>query len=71
MQHSAALKLQPAVRFAASRWNTWLRHAWDQLTLDADERFLRRACDLADLDMRLRRLERGRPERFGPLHPEA
>jgi hypothetical protein len=41
------------------------------MTLDADERFIRSACDLADLEWRLHRLERGRADRFGPLHPGA
>ena len=51
-------------------WQRLLRRAWrawDRLTLDADERFLRGASDLADLEWRLRRLERGRAERFGPF----
>jgi hypothetical protein len=41
------------------------------LTVDADERFLHGACDLADLEWRLRRLERGRPERFAALDRDA
>jgi len=49
-------------------WQRLLRRAWATLTLDADERFLRGASDLADLEWRLRRLERGRAERFGPFH---
>jgi hypothetical protein len=56
----------PAV---VSRWGAKLRHAWQQLTLDDDERFLCEARDLADLESRLRRLERGRVERFRPLPP--
>ena len=71
MQRTATLTPHPAVAVVASRWGAWLRHAWDELTLDADERFLRGARDLADLEWRLRRLERGRGERFGPLHPDA
>lgn len=67
MQRTAALTPQPAVAVATSRWGAWLRHAWDELTLDADERFLRAARDLVDLEWRLRRLERGRAERFAPL----
>jgi hypothetical protein len=49
----------------------WLRRAWHQLTLDADERYLGAARDLPDLEWRLRRLERGRAERFAPLDPDA
>jgi hypothetical protein len=72
MQRTAALSPQPAFAAAAraARWGAWLRRAWQDLTLDADERFLRGARDLADLESRMRRLERGRPERFGPLHPD-
>jgi hypothetical protein len=71
MQRTAALIPQPAFAAAArgSRWATSLRRAWEDLTLDADERFLRGASDLSDMESRLRRLERGRAERFGPLHP--
>lgn len=71
MQPTATLIPHSVVATAASRWGAWLWHAWDELTLDADERFLRGAHDLADLEWRLRRLERGRAERFGPLHPDA
>ena len=71
MQRTATLTPQSAVAVTPSRWGEWLRQAWDELTLDADARFLRGACDLADLEWRLRRLERGRAERFGPLHPDA
>ena len=72
MQRTATLSPQPAFAAAArgSRWVAWLRRVWEDLTLDADERFLRGARDLADLESRLRRLERGRAERFGPLHPD-
>jgi hypothetical protein len=72
MQRTATLIPQPALAAAAPspRWVSWLRRAWADLTPDADERFLRGACDLADLEWRLRRLERGRAERFGPLHPD-
>lgn len=72
MQRTATLIPQPAVAAAArgSRLATWLRRVWQDLTLDADERFLRGARDLADMEWRLRRLERGRAERFGPLHPD-
>jgi len=73
MQRAATLI--PLSTFAAaargSRWAAWLRRAWEDVMLDADERFLRGARDLADLEWRLRRLERGRAERFGPLHPDA
>lgn len=75
MHHIAALTLRPAivtaVAAAAARGEAWLRRAWHELTLDADERFIRGACDLADLEWRLQRLQRGRAERFGPFHPDA
>ena len=77
MHHIATLTSRPAVALAgavsacASRCEAWLRGAWQELTLDADERFIRGARDLVDLELRLRRLERGRAERFGPLHPDA
>jgi hypothetical protein len=73
MQRTATLIPQPAFAAAArgSRWAARLLRVWANLTLDADERFIRGACDLADLEWRLRRLERGRAERFGPLHPDA
>jgi hypothetical protein len=69
MHHTATLTPQSAVAAPAVRWGAWLRHAWHELTMDADERFLRNARDLADLEWRLQRQQRGRPERFGPLHP--
>ena len=71
MQRAATLIPQSAVTAAASRWLARLRHAWDALTLDDDERFLRAARDPVDLEWRLRRLERGRAERFAPLDPDA
>jgi hypothetical protein len=72
MQRTVTLIPQPAFAAATrgSRWAAWLQRIWENITLDADERFLRGACDLADLEWRLRRLERGRAERFGPLHPD-
>ena len=71
MQRTATLTRQAAIAVNTSRLGAWLRHAWDELMLDSDERFLRGARDLADLEWRLRRLERGRPERYAPLHPDA
>jgi len=77
MRHIATLTLRPAlavvaaVSACASRWEAWLRGAWQELTLDADERFIRGACDLADLEWRLHCLERGRAERFGRFGPDA
>jgi hypothetical protein len=65
MQRTAILPL-PADP-VASRWSALLRETWENLTLDDDERFLRAAHDLADLERRLRCLERGRAERFAPL----
>jgi len=67
MPHLAAA----LVAASASRWAARLRRMWEELTMDADERFLRGARDLADLELRLRRLERGRAERFSPFHPDA
>lgn len=68
MQRAATLRLPSAVASAfGSRWLDWLRRAWAECHLDTDERFLRGATDLADLEQRLRRLERGRVERFAPL----
>jgi hypothetical protein len=54
---------------APPRWRAWLRRAWALLTMDGDERFLAEARDFADLEQRLRRLERGRARRFAPLPP--
>jgi hypothetical protein len=71
MQRTATLRTPPAATPSASRWGAWLRQAWEELALDADERFLRGAHDLAELERRLRRLERGRDDRFAPLHPHA
>ena len=71
MQRSAAWTPPIAHTVAVPRWGAWLRRAWQQFTLDADERFLRSAGDLADLERRLRRLERGRDQRFAQLHPGA
>lgn len=56
-------------RFArnpASRRGAWppYRH---RLTAAGDEGLLGEALDLAHLERRLRRLERGRPDRFAPL----
>ena len=71
MQSIAHLIPHPGFAAMTSRWAAWLRQAWDELNLDADERFLREARDLADLESRLRRLERGSAERFGPVYPSA
>lgn len=75
MQRTATLILHSALTAAAtavaSRCAARLRCLWEELTMDADERFLRGAHDLADLEWRLQRLQRGRAERFGPLHPDA
>ena len=71
MQRAATLIPQPAVAAASSCWLARLRQAWDALTLDDDERFPRAARDPVDLEWRLRRLERGRAERFAPLVPHA
>ena len=77
MHHIATLTRRPAVVIAAvvaaavSRWAAWWRSAWHELTMDADERFIRGACDLADLEWRMQRLERGRSEGFGPFLRDA
>lgn len=74
MQRTAHLPRHPAadaLATLAARWSAWLQRSRDALTLDDDERFIRAASDLADLERRLRQLERGRAERFGPLHPDA
>lgn len=49
-----------------------LQRLWRRLHTpapDADERFLRSATDLTDLERRQRQLERGRAERFAALDP--
>lgn len=51
------------------RCGAGLRRAWERFMRDEDSRFLGEARDLADLEGRLRRLERGRADRFGPLPP--
>jgi hypothetical protein len=71
MQRTALLTPQSAVAVAPSRWGAWLRHAWDALTMDADERYLCGAGDLAELERRQRHLERGHRERFARLDPDA
>jgi hypothetical protein len=69
MLRIALLIPNASVPAVVCRWGAKLRHAWQQLTRDDDGRFLCEARDLADLEGRLRRLERGRVERFGPLPP--
>jgi hypothetical protein len=70
MPHLAAA-FAAAAAACASHWSARLGCMWAELTMDADERFLRGAHDLADLEWRLQRLQRGRAERFGPFHPDA
>lgn len=53
----------------AFRWLAWWRLAWKAVASEEVERVLLEACDHADLERRLRRLERGRAERFGVLPP--
>ena len=67
MQRTATLFPKSAVTGAAARLGAWLLNLRDAFTRDDDERFLSEARDLADLERRLRRLEQGRKERFGPL----
>jgi hypothetical protein len=71
MERAATPITRPAIKPALRRWGAWLRAAWHDLTLDADERFLGEARDFADLERRLERLERGRPDRYAPLDPGA
>ena len=71
MQRTATLPSHPVLTVTPSRWRAWLRQAWHDLAMDVDERFLRQACDLADLERRQRYLERGRPERFSPFDRDA
>ena len=49
------------------RCASWLRRAWAGACVDPDEPWLAQATDHADLERRLKRLERGRPDRFAPL----
>ena len=70
MLSTAVPSPRTAAAGAAPRWGAWLRRAWARFTLDDDERFLHAARDLADLEARLRRLERGGGPRFGPLPPQ-
>jgi hypothetical protein len=69
MQRTAILNRPIAVTEAP--WRAWLRKFGEALRMDADERFLRGAQDLADLERRLRQLERGHAERFRPLARDA
>jgi hypothetical protein len=69
MKRIAILIAQPLATLATLRWVAWLRAAWKNATLDADERFLGEAHDFADLEWRLRCLERRRPERLDSLDP--
>ena len=71
MERTAILIRPAARRPAAAGWAASLRDAWDELTLTDDERWLREARDPADVEWRLKRLERGRAERFGRLDPLA
>ena len=77
MHHIATLSRRPAVVIAAvvvaavSRWSARWQSAWHELTMDTDERFIRGACDLADLEWRLQRLERGRSEGLMTFPPDA
>jgi len=66
---TAAPSPKAAAGGTMSRWRLWLRGAWVQFTLTDDDHFLQEACNLADLEVRLRRLERGRADRFSPLPP--
>jgi hypothetical protein len=50
------------------RWPAWLVSAWAAMARD-DDRGLGDAHDHAELERRLRRLERGGEERFATLPP--
>ena len=67
MQTTATRFPRLALIGSTSRWGGWLLQQWHGLARDDDEGFLCEALDLADLERRLRRLERGRLERFGAL----
>jgi len=67
MQPTVTLFPRLALTGSMSRWRWWLLRHWLAPARDADERFLAEALDLADLERRLYRLERGRTERFAPL----
>lgn len=66
MQAAASSPLSILVRWA-SRWCDWLPRTGHASRLDDDVGLLGEARDLADLEQRLRRLEQGRVDRFGPL----
>lgn len=53
----------------APGWRAQLQRTWVRWGWSADERVLSEARDLADLEARLKRLERGREDRFAPLPP--
>lgn len=57
--------------FARPPTGLWsrLHQAWCRCLLSPEDAWLQGAADLADLERRLQRLERGRPDRFGPLPP--
>lgn len=61
--HPAARRTSPLRRLGAA-----LAAAWHRCTMDADERFLRGARDLSDLERRLAALERSGSA--GALPPE-
>lgn len=71
MQRTAILVSQPARTHASPGWADVLGRAWEDLALSDDDRFLREGCDPVDVEWRLKRLERGRADRFGPLDPSA
>ena len=57
--------------FARPPTGLWsrLHQACRRRLLSPEDAWLQGAADLADLERRLQRLERGRPDRFGPLPP--
>lgn len=68
---TAALRRPAAGRALARHCRVWLLQVWQRLTLDADERYIRGARDLAELERRLQRVARSRPDRSIPIHPGA
>lgn len=67
MLRTPSLILLPDTPTPFRRLAAWLERVWSTWTLDDDERFVAAAHDVADLERRLRQLERGHGPRFAPL----
>ncbi|MFG6456290.1 hypothetical protein [Roseateles sp. BYS96W] len=67
MLRTARRPLIIAIPLPRRRFGAWLRGVCAWWAAGDDERFLHDAVDIADLERRLRQLERGRDDRFGPL----